>query len=174
MATVTDGKVQNFIGGEFVDAERTEDVINPSTGEVIAQAPVSSAEDVDRAVEAARRAFESWGSSTPRSRSEVLLELAAVLDRPIDDVERIQHELSELELDLAMLESDVESAIDPEVAQRRESVALGVSQLQSALTDAFRELFDAVNADRNRGVPDAHALFGELDELVEQYRGVGV
>ena len=56
-------------------------MINPSTGEVIAQAPVSSAEDVDRAVEAARKAFETWGSSTPRSRSEALLELAdAILE----------------------------------------------------------------------------------------------
>lgn len=103
---------------------------------------------------------------------QVLLDLAAVLDRPIDDVERIQHELSELELELAMLESDVESAIDAEVAERRDGFAASVVQLQSALTDAYRDLFDAVNADRGRAVPDAHALFGELDELVEQYRAV--
>ena len=56
-------------------------MINPSTGEVIAQAPVSSAQDVDKAVKAARRAFESWGSTTPRTRSEALLKLAdAILD----------------------------------------------------------------------------------------------
>ncbi len=103
---------------------------------------------------------------------QVLLDLAAVLDRPSDDVERIQHELSELELELAMLESDVESAIDAEIAERRDGVAASVAQLQSALTDAYRDLFDAVNADRGRAVPDAHALFTELDELVEQYRSV--
>ncbi len=81
MATITGSKVQNFIGGEFVEAAEYEDVINPSTGEVIAQAPVSSAEDVDRAVEAARKAFETWGASTPRSRSEALLKLAdAILE----------------------------------------------------------------------------------------------
>ena len=67
MATVTGTTLKNFIGGEFVDAAGTEDVINPSTGEVIAQAPVSSTEDVDRAVAAARKAFASWGYSTPRS-----------------------------------------------------------------------------------------------------------
>jgi betaine-aldehyde dehydrogenase len=76
MATVTGTTLQNFIGGEFVEPAGVEDVINPSTGDVIAQAPVSSAEDVDRAVAAARKAFEKWGVSTPRSRSEALLALA--------------------------------------------------------------------------------------------------
>lgn len=103
---------------------------------------------------------------------QVLLDLANVLERPVDDVERIQHELSELELELAMIESDVESAIDESVAARRDTVASSVVQLQSTLTDAYRELFDAVNSDRGRAVPDAHALFIELDELVEQYRAV--
>jgi betaine-aldehyde dehydrogenase len=51
-------------------------VLNPSTGEVIAQAPLSTAEDVDRAVAAALKAFEKWGVSTPRTRSEALLALA--------------------------------------------------------------------------------------------------
>jgi betaine-aldehyde dehydrogenase len=78
MATITGTRIQNFINGEFVDPAdgQTEDVINPSTGEVIAQAPVSTAEDVDRAVAAARKAFETWGVTTPRARSEALLALA--------------------------------------------------------------------------------------------------
>ena len=83
MATVTGTKLQNFINGEFVDPAdgQTEDVINPSTGEVIAQAPVSGAEDVDRGVESARKAFETWGVTTPRQRSEALLRLAdAILE----------------------------------------------------------------------------------------------
>ena len=83
MATVAGTKLQNFINGEFVDPAdgQTDDVINPSTGEVIAQAPLSTAEDVDRAVGAARKAFESWGVSTPRARSEALLKLAdAILE----------------------------------------------------------------------------------------------
>ena len=82
MATVTGTELQNFINGEFVDPSGgVEDVINPSTGETIAQAPLSTPEDVDRAVEAARKAFETWGASTPRFRSEVLLKLAdAILE----------------------------------------------------------------------------------------------
>jgi betaine-aldehyde dehydrogenase len=83
MATVTGTKLQNFINGEFVDSAdgQTEQVVNPSTGEVIAEAPVSTAEDVDRAVTAARKAFETWGVTTPRERSEALLKLAdAILE----------------------------------------------------------------------------------------------
>jgi betaine-aldehyde dehydrogenase len=83
MATITGTKLQNFINGEFVDPAdgATEPVINPSTGEQIAEAPLSSAEDVDRAVGAARKAFETWGVTTPRARSEALLKLAdAILE----------------------------------------------------------------------------------------------
>jgi betaine-aldehyde dehydrogenase len=83
MATATRTKVQNFIDGEFGDPAdgQFEDVINPSTGEAIAQAPVSTDEDVDRAVAAARKAFETWSVTTPRARSEMLLKLAeAILD----------------------------------------------------------------------------------------------
>jgi betaine-aldehyde dehydrogenase len=83
MATITGTKLQNFINGEFVHPAdgQTEPVINPATGEQIAEAPLSSSEDVDRAVSAARKAFETWGVTTPRTRSEALLKLAdAILE----------------------------------------------------------------------------------------------
>jgi betaine-aldehyde dehydrogenase len=83
MATATASTLKNFIDGEFVDPAEggAEDVINPSTGEVIAQAPLSSAEDIDRAVMAARKAFDPWSRTTPRDRSEMLLKLAdAILE----------------------------------------------------------------------------------------------
>ena len=78
MATVTGSKLQNFIGGEFVDpAEgQVEDVINPATGEVIAQAPLSGAEDVDRAVAAARRAFET---SRPTTHGDPTYEVDGII-----------------------------------------------------------------------------------------------
>ena len=67
MATAEKTKLQNFIGGEFVNPAdgAYEDVINPATTEVIAEAPLSGEEDVDRAVAAARGAFETWGGSPP-------------------------------------------------------------------------------------------------------------
>ena len=77
-------KLQNMINGEFVDPVdgQFEAVINPSNGEEIAKAPLSSAEDVNRAVKAATDAFEGpWRNTTPGERSNLLLKLAdALLD----------------------------------------------------------------------------------------------
>jgi betaine-aldehyde dehydrogenase len=71
-------ELKNMIGGKFVAAAEgeTEDVLNPATGEVIAHAPLSTEKDVDKAVKAARRAFESWSVTTPAQRQELLLKLA--------------------------------------------------------------------------------------------------
>ena len=83
---------QNFIDGEWTDpAEgRTEAVLNPATGETIAQVPLSTAEDVDRAVAAARRAFESWSQTTPMERSNALLELAGALEDRAEDIGKLE------------------------------------------------------------------------------------
>jgi betaine-aldehyde dehydrogenase len=92
MATATATKLQNFIGGERVDPAEgaTEDVVNPATGEVIAEAPLSTAEDVDRAVKAARKAFEGWSRTTPRARSEMLLKLADAISEHGDELADIE------------------------------------------------------------------------------------
>jgi betaine-aldehyde dehydrogenase len=93
MATTASTKLQNFINGSFVDpAEgQTEPVLNPATGEEIAQAPLSTKEDVNRAVDAARKAFESgWSTTTPGERAHALLQIA-------DAIEEHADELSELE-----------------------------------------------------------------------------
>jgi betaine-aldehyde dehydrogenase len=94
MSTTT--TLQNFIGGQFVDpAEgQTEPVLNPATGDAIAEAPVSTAEDVERAVKAAREAFPDWGVTTPGERAEALLKLA-------DAIEEHGEEIAELEADKA-------------------------------------------------------------------------
>ena len=63
--------LSNLVDGKPTSAQSgaTYDVIDPSTGEVYAQAPKSGAEDVDQAMTAAARAFESWRDSTPPSGS---------------------------------------------------------------------------------------------------------
>jgi betaine-aldehyde dehydrogenase len=74
--------LENFIDGAFrppVDGE-TEPVLNPATGETIAQAPLSRAADVDLAVAAARRAFAAWSQATPAARSGALLALADAVE----------------------------------------------------------------------------------------------
>ncbi len=78
MSSTAQRTLQNFIDGEFVDPAEgaTEDVLNPATGEVIAQAPLSGAEDVNRAVGAARRAFDAWANTKPGERAKMMLDLA--------------------------------------------------------------------------------------------------
>ena len=95
MATAT-STLQNFIDGEFVDPAdgQTEPVLNPATGEVIAQAPLSTAVDVDRAVKAAGAAYAEWSATTPGERAAALLRLA-------DAIEEHADELAELESDNA-------------------------------------------------------------------------
>jgi betaine-aldehyde dehydrogenase len=88
MATATKTKLQNFIDGEFVDpAEgKTEEVLNPATAEPIADAPLSTEEDVNRAVAAARRAFDGYAKTTPGDRALMLLKLADALEERADEI----------------------------------------------------------------------------------------
>src|SRR6266581_39249 len=71
---------KNYIDGEWADAAsgKTLDVINPATREVIARVPDSGAADADRAVQAARRAFDrdGWPQTTARERGRILFRLA--------------------------------------------------------------------------------------------------
>src|SRR5581483_2527576 len=81
--------LQNFIDSEAVDpAEgQTEEILNPSTGEAIARAPVSTAEDVERAVRAARKAFEEgWATTTPGERAGMLLKLADAIEQHAEEI----------------------------------------------------------------------------------------
>jgi betaine-aldehyde dehydrogenase len=96
MATTATSTLQNFIDGSFVDPAdgNTEPVLNPATGETIAQAPLSTAADVDRAVAAAKAAYDGWSVTTPGERAAALLKLA-------DAIEEHADELSELESDNA-------------------------------------------------------------------------
>ena len=88
MATATRTKLQNFIDGEFVDAAdgATEEVINPATGETIAEMPLSNEEDVNHAVAAAKRAFESWANTTPGERGTALLKLADLIEEHAEEI----------------------------------------------------------------------------------------
>jgi 1-pyrroline dehydrogenase len=83
---------QQLIGGSWVDAASGEtiDVENPATGEVIAAVPSSGKADVDRAVDAAASAFESWSLTTPQTRSLALLKIADILDANADELGRLE------------------------------------------------------------------------------------
>ncbi len=83
---------QQFIGGEWVDSASGEtlDVENPADGKVIAKVQASSAEDVDRAANAATSAFETWGHTTPAERSGMLLKLADALEARGEEIGRLE------------------------------------------------------------------------------------
>jgi 1-pyrroline dehydrogenase len=86
---------QMFVGGEWVDstAEERLPVVNPATGEVIAEIPRGSEEDVDRAVKAAQKAFdEVWFDTTPGERQALMLKLAAAIDEHAEEIGRIESE----------------------------------------------------------------------------------
>ena len=90
---MTDVKTyQQFIGGQWVDAAsgETQAVENPAVYQQIARVPASGQEDVNRAVEAAALAFESWSLTTPQTRSLALLKVADLLDANADEIGRLE------------------------------------------------------------------------------------
>src|SRR5499425_3057773 len=85
---MADRALQNFVNGKYVDASdgRTSDVIDPSTGEVYAHAPVSGRQDVDAAMQAAANAFEGWRDTTPSERSLAMFRIADAIEKRADDI----------------------------------------------------------------------------------------
>src|SRR5438876_8297550 len=90
--SVTVERHKNLVGGEWVDSAsgETMEVLNPATGEVIAEVPRASAEDVDRAVQAAKKALPEWLETTPGERAELLLKLAAAIDEHADELAKLE------------------------------------------------------------------------------------
>jgi betaine-aldehyde dehydrogenase len=87
-------QVRNFVGGQYVDAAdgRTSDVVSPVTGKPFGTAPVSSPEDVDRAMKVAADAFESWSRTTPAERQRALLRMADAYEERIDELVALESE----------------------------------------------------------------------------------
>ena len=83
---------QQFIDGAWVDSAggQTLAVENPADGQVIANVPASADEDVDRAVNAAAKAFETWQHTTPQDRSLMLLKLADGIEARADEIGRLE------------------------------------------------------------------------------------
>ena len=90
--SVTVEQFKNFVGGEWVDAAEggTAEILNPATGETIAEVPEGTQADVDRAVEAAEKAFPAWRESTPAERADVLLKLADVIDEHAEELAELE------------------------------------------------------------------------------------
>ena len=86
---------QMFVGGEWVDGASGETlpVVNPATGDTIAEIPRASEEDVDRAVKAAQKTFdETWFDTTPGERSNLMLKWADAIDEHAEEIGRLESE----------------------------------------------------------------------------------
>ncbi len=91
--TVTTPEGRLFIDGEFVDAvsDATFRTINPATEEVLAELPEAGPEDVDRAVRAARSAFEGpWRKVSAADRGKLLWKLAELIERDADELAELE------------------------------------------------------------------------------------
>jgi len=83
--------LDNFIGGRWVKAHATDffDVHNPAAGDVIGRTPLSTADDVDAAVQAAARAFPAWRDTPVNTRAQVLYKFKALLELHFEEMARI-------------------------------------------------------------------------------------
>jgi malonate-semialdehyde dehydrogenase (acetylating)/methylmalonate-semialdehyde dehydrogenase len=85
------GKVRNFVNGEWVDSatESWLDVKNPATTETIAKVPMSTKEEMTKAIEAAQEAWWAWRETPPVSRARVMFNLKVIMEREFENVARI-------------------------------------------------------------------------------------
>ena len=79
-----------YIDGEFIQGggRREQDIVNPATHEVIGKLPHATREDLDRALAAAARAFQSWKKTSPTERSKVLRKVAELARERAQDIGR--------------------------------------------------------------------------------------
>jgi aldehyde dehydrogenase (NAD+) len=97
MLTATKSKIEPgrlLIGGEWLSTSKTFDTVNPATGEVITQIASAGAQEVDRAVQAARKAFDdrggSWQKMTASERGRILWRLADLVERNIEEIAELE------------------------------------------------------------------------------------
>ena len=83
---------KNFVGGKWVDSSSAEtmEVLNPSTGEVIAEVPRGTAEDANHAVEAAKNALPEWLETTPGERADMLFKLADLIEENAEELAALE------------------------------------------------------------------------------------
>lgn len=83
--------VKNYINGEWVESssDRTQEVFNPATGEVIAHVPISTKKDVDMAVAAAKEAFRTWKDVPVPKRARIMFKFQQLLVENWDELAKL-------------------------------------------------------------------------------------
>ena len=82
--------VKNYINGAWVESETKEygEVWCPATGEKIAEVPFSTAKDIDKAVQAAKKAYPEWRSTPPLTRARYFFKLKDLFEDAFEDISR--------------------------------------------------------------------------------------
>ncbi len=138
MATTGVREFQNYIGGEWVGAASGEtfESTSPADGETIGVFPKSAAEDVDRAVAAAKAAYEDWRLVPAPKRGEILFRFAQLLVEAKDELtELMTHEMGKV---WAEAGGDVQEAIDMSYYMGGEGRRLFGQTTPSELRDKFQ------------------------------------
>jgi malonate-semialdehyde dehydrogenase (acetylating) / methylmalonate-semialdehyde dehydrogenase len=88
---IKDGQLLNYIGGTWKRSRASEylDVRNPATAETMVHVPLTPADEVDEAVQAARAAFPDWRQTPPGERIQYLFRLKRLLDEHFDEIARL-------------------------------------------------------------------------------------
>jgi len=130
-------EIKNYINGEWVEAKgEIKDVVNPAKCETIAKVPISTKDEIDAAVEAAKEAFPDWRRTTPLARSRFLFRLKELMEENFEEISRIQTQEHGKTIDESRGESrrgieNVEVACGiPSLMQgyHSEDVALGIDE----------------------------------------------
>ncbi len=99
--------VQNFINGTFHDGNGKQmDVLSPLTGDVISTLPLSGKSELDKAVEAAEKAFPAWSGKTLKERTQVFFRYRELLVKHRDELAKIVHEENGKTMDESYAEVD--------------------------------------------------------------------
>ncbi|TMK33085.1 MAG: aldehyde dehydrogenase family protein, partial [Actinobacteria bacterium] len=130
-------RFQNYIDGDWVDASNgdTFESVSPANGETIGVFPKSGAEDVDRAVAAAKAAFEEWRLVPAPKRGEILFRFGQLLIEQKDDLtDLMTHEMGKVKAEAG---GDVQEAIDMAYYMAGEGRRLFGQTTPSELRDKF-------------------------------------
>jgi malonate-semialdehyde dehydrogenase (acetylating)/methylmalonate-semialdehyde dehydrogenase len=85
-------KLKNYINGEWVDSASADvrDILNPATGELLSQVPMSTRDETNAAVEAAAKAYPEWRNTPPVARSRFLHRMIPLLEERFNELSQVQ------------------------------------------------------------------------------------
>ncbi|WP_455367491.1 CoA-acylating methylmalonate-semialdehyde dehydrogenase [[Eubacterium] cellulosolvens] len=84
-------KIKNYIDGEWIESEgETIDIINPATQKILGKVPISTKDELNSAVEAAKNAFPLWRTMTPLARVRLLFRMKEIMEECFEELSRIQ------------------------------------------------------------------------------------